>query len=214
MKGDQEVVLWVAVSLFTFVMGGAVMSEIDWTLIKDLITTVCAIGALLIAVSGLSTWKSQLKGTSEYELAKKIMLLTYELQQEFGSVRNPMLRYSWDKSQGLDAQINAEMEIYQNRLNSMHGKWAELQSARLEAKVIWGEESYASFKGLETVVRELHVAVTKHFRLMRKTGERWVDQRIENEKILYTHYDDNETFAKTIYKAVSDIESYFQTRMR
>lgn len=47
------------------------VSKVDWSLTKGVISIIGAVGALLINVFGLSTWRRQLRGTSEYELAKK-----------------------------------------------------------------------------------------------------------------------------------------------
>lgn len=42
------------------------LTEINWALTKDVFSIIGTIGALIFAGFGLSTWKRQLKGTSEY----------------------------------------------------------------------------------------------------------------------------------------------------
>ena len=56
------------------------MSNIDWSVTKDVFTIVGTISAIVLGIIGLTTWRRQLKGTSEYELAKKTILLTYEIE--------------------------------------------------------------------------------------------------------------------------------------
>lgn len=73
------------------------ISEINWSLTKDVVSIVGTIGALTIGGFGLFTWCRQLRGTSEYEVAKKAILKTYEVQQELKSVRNPMLYLSQEE---------------------------------------------------------------------------------------------------------------------
>jgi hypothetical protein len=67
------------------------ISDINWSSTKDVFSIIGTIGALTIGSIGLFTWKRQLRGTSEYELAKKAILKTYEVEQAIQLVRNPML---------------------------------------------------------------------------------------------------------------------------
>lgn len=63
----------------------------DWSITKDVFSIIGTIGAITIGIVGLTTWRRQLRGTSEYELAKKAILVTYEVEHAIQSVRNPML---------------------------------------------------------------------------------------------------------------------------
>ena len=67
-----------------------IINEIDWSITKDVFSIIGTIGALVIGSLGLFTWRRQLKGISEYELAKKakkliaqLMMLKSSLVQEF-----------------------------------------------------------------------------------------------------------------------------------
>ena len=60
------------------------------TLVKDIITIASLTAAAIIAGMGLYTWKNQLIGTAEYELAKRILKATYRLRDTLENVRNPI----------------------------------------------------------------------------------------------------------------------------
>lgn len=47
------------------------ISKIDWAITKDVFTIIGTVSAIVIGIIGLTTWRRQLKGTSEYEVAKK-----------------------------------------------------------------------------------------------------------------------------------------------
>lgn len=107
------------------------LTEINWTLTKDVFSITGTVGALIFAYLGLSTWKRQLMGTSEYELAKKSILLTYEVQQLIQGVRNPMF-YLHKEEVEAGRKIEEEQRIYDERMKALYLKWAELQTVRLE----------------------------------------------------------------------------------
>lgn len=57
------------------------ISEVDWSLTKDVLSIIGTFGVLVIGVSGLFTWRRQLRGTSEYELAKKVVFKLKKLSK-------------------------------------------------------------------------------------------------------------------------------------
>ncbi|MBQ0744620.1 MAG: hypothetical protein KBT85_15115, partial [Pseudomonas sp.] len=102
------------------------ISEINWSLTKDVVSIVGTIGALTIGGLGLFTWRRQLRGTSEYEVAKKAILKTYEVQQALQTVRNPMLYLSKEEVEA-GRRLEEEQRIYSERMIYLNEKWAELQ---------------------------------------------------------------------------------------
>ena len=94
--------------------------------IKDIISIVGTLGTLWIAYSALNTWKKQLKGTDEYQLAKKVLKQIYQVQDSLENVRNPMIYLSKDEIE-LGNKIKEEMKIYGARLNILYDNYRELK---------------------------------------------------------------------------------------
>ena len=194
------------------------ISEINWSITKDFVSIVGTIGALTIGGMGLSTWKKQLRGTSEYELAKKAILMTYQVQQAIQSVRNPMLHLSQDDVE-TGNKLQAEQKIYEERLNSLSDVWAELQIIRLEAKAIWSSEAYSVFDDLNKCVRKINADIWLHFWLKGAcagsgaTVDRSPERVIKNDKDIY-YVSDDDPFSQQIILAVKNIEDYFLTKVR
>lgn len=138
------------------------ISEINWSLTKDVVSIVGTIGALTIGGLGLFTWRRQLRGTSEYEVAKKAILKTYEVQQALQSVRNPMLYLSKEEVEA-GRRLEEEQRIYSERMTYLNEKWAELQTIRLESRVIWGKEAQDSFNEIQQRIGNLRGAIWLHF---------------------------------------------------
>jgi hypothetical protein len=194
------------------------ITEINWALTKDIFSIIGTVGALIFAGLGLSAWKRQLRGTSEYEIAKKSILLTYEVQQLIQGVRNPML---YLRKEEVDAgrKIEEEQIIYENRLKALYLKWAELQTVRLESKVIWSTNAHDCFNDLQKIIAELKSAIWLHFWLKGAYAgpgaevDNNPERVIENGKIVYFVSDEDE-FSLKVKSSVEQIENFFKDKVR
>ena len=194
------------------------ISEINWSLTKDVISIIGTLGALIIGGLGLFTWSRQLKGTSEYELAKKAVLSTYEVQQALQSVRNPILYLSKEEVEA-GRRLQEEQRIYEDRLNHLNEKWAELQTIRLETKVIWSDKAHNIFNGLQERIGEVRGAIWLHFWMKGAyagpgtTIDNNRERVIENDKVVYFS-SENDDFSKLISESVRSIENFFSPKIR
>ena len=59
------------------------------TLGRDALTALAAVGAVVIGGLGLSTWRRQLKGHAEYELARRVLRALYTARDNLFHVRSP-----------------------------------------------------------------------------------------------------------------------------
>jgi hypothetical protein len=58
---------------------------------KDIFTVLASITAGIVAIIGLQTWKKQLKGKTEYELAQRLLMAVYKIRDAIYYVRNPFM---------------------------------------------------------------------------------------------------------------------------
>lgn len=70
------------------------MSLQEWqgriSLIKDIVTILVALVGGGVAIYGLISWKRQLKGKTEYELARRVLRAVYRLRDAIRGIRNPL----------------------------------------------------------------------------------------------------------------------------
>ena len=121
------------------------------TLIKDIITGLAALTAAIIAVIGLQTWKKQLKGKTEYELAQRLLRSTYKVREAMTSLRNPLpigteiqmaMNAGMEEGKQIDnpkVYASAAETAYYRRWQSIQEALGELEAVSLEAEAIWGE---------------------------------------------------------------------------
>jgi len=194
------------------------ISEIDWSLTKDVFSILGTIGALIIGTFGLFTWRRQLRGTSEYELAKKAVFKTYEVQQALQAVRNPMLYLSKEEVEA-GRRLEEEQRIYNERMTLLYEKWAELQTIRLETKAIWSDSAHHCFNEIQQRIGDLRGAIWLHFWMKGSfagpgaTVDNNPERVIENNRIVYFVSDDDE-FSQKIFKSVEKVELFFGPKIR
>ncbi|HHF2855335.1 TPA: hypothetical protein ACPJZ8_004584 [Vibrio diabolicus] len=194
------------------------ISEIDWSLTKDVFSILGTIGALIIGTFGLFTWRRQLRGTSEYELAKKAVFKTYKVQQALQAVRNPMLYLSKEEVE-VGRRLEEEQRIYNERMTLLYEKWAELQTIRLETKAIWSDSAHNCFNEIQQRIGDLRGAIWLHFWMKGAyagpgaTVDNNPERVIENDKVVYFVSDDDE-FSQKIFKSVEKVELFFGPKIR
>lgn len=193
-------------------------SKINLALTKDLVSIFGTISAILIGVFGLTTWRRQIRGTSEYEIAKTAILKTYEVQEALQSLRNPVLYLSKTEVEA-GRRLDEEQRIYRERMTYLNGKWAELQIIRLEAKVIWGKQAYDSFNEIQKLIGDIRGAIWLHFWMKGSYAEAGssVDNSpervIENNKVIYFTSEEDE-FSQKINESTIRVEVFFEPKIR
>jgi hypothetical protein len=131
---------------------------------KDIILTLTAVIASIVALLGLNTWNRQLRGQVEYELTRKLLKSAFKIREALKIVRNPvMFGYEQPAPEKADADKMTYDQIrhygtaraYQARWDKVNEARAELQTDLLEAEVIWGDVIPKKFSRLFELQVEL-----------------------------------------------------------
>ena len=194
------------------------LTDIDWTLTRDVVAIIGTIGALAIGLAGLGTWRRQLHGTSKYEVARRAILLAYEMRDAIQAVRSPILQL---RREEIDAgrRIEEEQRIYDERMQRLYEKWSQLRTIILETKAIWGEKAEAQFRALQGLVGTMRAEIWLHFWLKGAyaapgaTVDNTPERVAKNRKVIYWTSDDDE-FSQKIDAAIHPVEIFFQRKMR
>src|SRR4051812_47421939 len=114
---------------------------------KDVVLTAVAMIGAFCAIKGLSTWNRQIKGTAEYELARRLLRCAYRLREAIKSVRNPLMLVEEMPSPPNDdapfmgneyRRFYGLSKGYQNRWDKVVEVESELRAELVEAEVLWG----------------------------------------------------------------------------
>lgn len=120
-------------------------------------------------MAGLKTWKRQLHGNANYDLARRLLLATYKLRQAITFVRAPFISIGETQKALADAGLSAlpvsEQEkrsreaVYVARWQPVVQAGIEFDAEMLEAETLWGSESQEAASGLRECMRDLLFAV-------------------------------------------------------
>ncbi|WAH56594.1 hypothetical protein LZ023_26810 [Pseudomonas silvicola] len=139
------------------------ITETNWAVTKDVFgvigTLVSAAGvgvAAYVGCSGLKTWKRQNKGTSDHDLARRILIEMYKYRDALSYVRSPAL---WSHEVQLSKEerigLSSEQEAFKGQSQAYHRRLAEADRFKaslltniLESEAVWGREVKELFEPL------------------------------------------------------------------
>lgn len=186
---------------------------------KDIVQTVTGVGAVLVAFSGLKTWKRQLKGGVEYELARRLLKSSYQMREALKAVRNPIMfpdempfppTEQAAKMAPDDIRYYGLAKGYQTRWEKVVEVQMRMDTDFLEAEALWGKAVYDWFSKLTVLRHELKDVVYLHVRSIDPKNDLSIEyDRLKREKrdILYdlsTSIPDD--YTSDVHNAISIIE--------
>ncbi|MDC7714533.1 hypothetical protein PQU96_10400 [Vogesella sp. LYT5W] len=133
-------------------------------LVTSLIGSLAGLGAVVVAYMGLQTWKKQLIGTKQHELAGKLIRSVYEYQERFNDVRYPSL---------LASEMPADANTVPMPKADYGKRWEALDSAKLKMKgasfdakaglLLKSKEVDELLNDFSVLQSELHTALDEYF---------------------------------------------------
>ena len=141
-------------------------SEI-FTAIKDVFMVIAAGIASYVALVGLSTWRRQLTGTTEYELALEVLKAVYKLRDAIGYFRNPLLGVGEEAVALKEAEVETDSDdsrneykrkavVFDRRWRVVNEALSEFEVVSIEAETLFGEEVKNKLETVEQCVRSLY----------------------------------------------------------
>lgn len=185
---------------------------------KDILIAVAAAVGATVAILGLNTWNRQLKGSAEYDLARRILKIAYRLRETIKEVRHPVMWAAEMPDPPVEEAktMSGEEIFYYRNSRAYQARWqkvsnvrTDLQADLLEAEVLWGDELKKRFNALFKLEHELFVAVQSHLRLINpkesEAAKTTIEKRqMEGRDILYDSLEeDGDEFTGDISCAIA-----------
>ena len=138
--------------------------------IADSATAIAAACGIGIAFAGLLTWRDQLTGQNEYEVARRLLRVALATRDRIAFVRHPVITggevAAAYKEAGLetpqDGLLNdqrADELVYDRRWKELSKALSDLGAELLEAEVLWGPDVHKPASELQRCVGELNGAI-------------------------------------------------------
>lgn len=189
--------------------------------LKDVVVTLVSIVGGTVAVVGLSTWRQQLKGTTNYQVALKVIRTALSLKDAISDARQPIIwggemadRRAEEGESFKEAAVKGEAHAYYKRLSHIREAHREFYAAGLEARAIWGDKIHAILQPLTQATNKLFTDTGLYFELRlaeARTGEG--DELIrELRRTLFARSED--VYHQSIVEATQAIERQFREFLR
>lgn len=198
------------------------------SLLKDLVLSGAAITGAVVAVKGLGTWQHQLKGQSEYELSRRILVTVFKYRDAINGVRHPaMFAYEMPSPpEDLAAKMTPGQIQFYGTSKAYKERWRKVQTERtslyadiLEAEAIWGVELKVLFKNVFDLEHELFTRIRHYIELINPDTAEASKEAIRNidKKARYIMYDDlsdePDEYKKDLFSAIEQIEKYLKPKL-
>jgi hypothetical protein len=195
---------------------------------KDIILGVAGITGAIVAIVGVNTWRRQLKGQVEYDLARRLLRLTFQYRDAIDRVRNPFI-YSYEMPEPpLDqaAHMNRDQIEFYGLSKAYKKRWDGVVETRnalypdlLEAEALWGRELGQHFSVLFGLETELSQYISYYLRLRNPDAPRHDKEAIAEihkgkRDVMYGVLGTNDEYKKDFSEGIKQIETYLKTHLQ
>jgi hypothetical protein len=194
--------------------------------ISNVVIAAAAVAAAVIAWRGLKTWRDELRGRTEYDLARRVMHAVYRVREAIRFVRSPHMlsgEYEGRPGRNPDAITSDSADVryaYQARWGKVSEAMVELDAVSLECEVLWGSSLSQARAELAKCLAELQVNVMKHLRASDNAGLTFLSRKPmtaeelkANDAIIW-EISDQDAFGDRVQAAVALFEDRMRLRLR
>lgn len=213
------------------------ISDADWSLTKDVFAIFgTVIGAVISAVTvgaaiyfgraGLHTWRKQLKGSADHDLARRLLIELYKLRDAIQRARSPGI-FSFESTpfEGEVASTDPKQASYDNSARAYRRRLAAMDSARnpllatmLEAEAVWGGKLKELMEHVFKLEREFVIYVRLY--LLSINPERTVQSSLSHQQledgrrnVLYDLFGPEDAYWEEMVKALDCVEKHLRARL-
>lgn len=200
--------------------------------IKEVVVTMAALVGVLIAALGLRSWKQEMKGRADWELARRYLRGLYTVRDAIHALRMPFMSAgemsaalarerdatrTADESSTATAAAEAMHAAYEMRWAPLQKAWSDLMVEKAEAEALWGSEAANVTEPLAKVVRELQANLGMYLRY--KSG-RWrgmKDEQVDKvERVVFGIPDDHgrDDFGDSLADAIAATEAFIRPKLK
>ena len=164
----------------------------EWAeVLPDLLTALAALLASGAAVVGLWTWRRQLRGTVEYDVARKTLRGALAVRDAITNARRPVMSgHEWTNRPGRDPSlltVGPDDWAYamQNRWNLVANAVSEIEADSLHAEVLWGDEVADPLRSLRDLASRLYAGIAFNVHLREHPDDSEVEIRHANRALVF-----------------------------
>ena len=194
-------------------------SEVEWTEWRDVdwgdVPAYLAGIGFLIGGLGLTTWRRQLEGTYEFELARRTLMGVYKVRDALRSVRNPFMSMAevGEHEEGGHGSPHLWQSLaYQRRWDRVLDADREFGVALLEVEVMWGDLLKADAGALRRHVVRLSGVIRQFLWTLQNPSDGTFDK--PSFEILYGRFDSEDVYDVELDRLVAAVENKLRPKLQ
>ena len=181
--------------------------------------------AACIGILGLATWRKQLKGKTEYELARGVLVAVYRLRNAVSYFRNPFMTAGEISAsmerEGMKAELadreyrfKSTSAVFRKRWEKISDASTDLEINAIEVEVLWGRGIQEALVGVSRLISDLNFNVGWYLRELGGYGSGKPEDMERLERYVYSMGPENDDFAKKLSAAVETVEESLKQYLR
>lgn len=185
--------------------------------LKDAILAGAACIGAYVAISGLSAWKRQLKGKTEYEVAKDLLKATLQVRNRLQAARNPFFSSGQSQAEIFDVMRQA----FEDRFAQVDEAVAQLEVSLLEAEALWGNAATEIFSEFHKCRAELIARINEYLWVENPNHPSWITidrnpKRLDRlrEIALALHSAEDDEYRKKLDRSIDTIRDYVRPHLK
>jgi len=195
-------------------------------LIKNIILTIVALITGYVAIQGLNAWKIKLKGQSDYDLSRRLLITLFKYRDAIHGVRSPAIwNYEMpnppvDEVRNMsDSQISyyQTSRVYKTRWEKVQNERINLYPDLLESEAVWGIELKSYFIELFKLENELLTNLQTFLELKNPDRPHDKDTFLYHMKgigpIIHDSLNDDDNFNKNLKAEIEKVENFLKPKL-
>ena len=177
-----------------------------------------------VAVLGLQSWRRELQGRAEFEVARNLARATYKLRDALASCRSPFTAaHEFPPGYGgalgkrsAEEEGNAWAHVYKNRWTPVWNALQDFDAHTLEAEALWGNNIRKRTDAMRKCVGTLNGAIEAYISNKHAGGEHFNDREFgkEVQADIWAMKEDENPLSKAIKEAVHGIEEQIRPHLK
>lgn len=188
-------------------------------ILKEIVTICATCVAACVALSGLHTWKNQIKGRDHYDLAKKLLFHTYKYKEAVFALRHRTFTAGeYPKLDPQDIHRSEDARRYSNMLHAYERRWERVEEIKphiyeaiLESQVIWGDDLRDIYDKIFKIENELRLEISL---FLKEIEPESFGKYEPNKKYITDTFNDDDIFRQKFNPLLVKIENYIKPKLK
>jgi hypothetical protein len=160
-------------------------------LIEHVLTIIALASGIIVAWLGLATWRKQIAGEAEHDLARRSLKVVYEFKETIFQVR------TW----GVFQEISITSEVITKSIAKFYDLYPEVEA-------FWGETTKKSLDEVKSMGYRLIAALELERRRQLKSKK-----KIEKDPILIASLDNSDEFSQELENRIENLRASIQPKL-